>query len=50
MWPALVPFAPAGVRWLHSDGYAQTQSFGGRRGDVYPDTKHAVVFFVLYDR
>src|SRR6185503_3604845 len=24
MWPALVPFVPDGVRWLHSDEYAQT--------------------------
>jgi len=50
MWPALVPFVPNGVRWMHSEEYAETQSFGGRQGDVYLDTKFAVVFFVLSDR
>jgi hypothetical protein len=49
MWPALAPAVPEGVRWLHSEEYAKTQSFGSRWGDVYLDPNLAVAFFVLYD-
>lgn len=50
MWPALVPFAPAETRWLHSQSYASAQSFEhGRWGDLYFDPANGMAFFVLLD-
>ena len=49
MWPAIVPYAPNGARWLHGAVYAGTQFQHGRWGDLYLDPENAVAFFVLYD-
>lgn len=49
MWPALAPFVPTGVRWMHSARYASSEFQGSRWGDLYLDPDRSLAFFVLYD-
>jgi hypothetical protein len=46
MWPALQPLVPAGVEWLHSEGYATAHDAQAR---VFLSPDHALVYFILQD-